>query len=248
MGREDVGQGDALVLRAGPGAGVVVDVGPEPAPVDRCLSRLGIADVPLVVLTHFHADHVDGLTGVLDGRRVGAVWTTTLMDPPLAVEDVVDESADVGLRPSVASHVTQQVGDVRLQVLWPVAGPAEAGPGDGSTANAASVVLLAEVDGVRILLTGDVEPPGQEVLARDLPGLAVDVLKVPHHGSRYQDLDWLTGLGERVALVSVGEDNTYGHPNDGVLDALADAGAEVARTDEDGDVVVGADLQVRTSG
>ena len=69
----DVGQGDALVLNAGPGQAVVVDAGPEPGAVDRCLDRLGVGEVPLLVLTHFHADHVDGITGVFDGRRVGAV-------------------------------------------------------------------------------------------------------------------------------------------------------------------------------
>ena len=65
---------------------------------------------------------------------------------------------------------------------------------------------------MRVLLTGDVEPSAQAALARDLAGLRVDVLKVPHHGSRHQDLDWLASLGARLALVSVGEDNDYGHP------------------------------------
>ena len=78
--------------------------------------------------------------------------------------------------------------------------------------------------------------------ARDLPpgtpGLRVDVLKVPHHGSRHQDLDWLTSLGARVALVSVGEDNDYGHPAPDVLLALSAAGARVWRSDTAGDVVV----------
>ncbi len=69
----DVGQGDALVLRAGDGTAVVVDAGPDPRAVDRCLRRLGVHRVPLLVLTHFHADHVDGLAGVLDHREVGDV-------------------------------------------------------------------------------------------------------------------------------------------------------------------------------
>ena len=68
----DVGQGDGLVLDAGDGAAVVVDTGPDPTLVDGCLRRLGVRRVPLVVLTHFHADHVGGLAGVLRGRRVGA--------------------------------------------------------------------------------------------------------------------------------------------------------------------------------
>ena len=105
-------------------------------------------------------------------------------------------------------------------------------------ANNASLVLLAEVRGVRILLGGDMEPEAQQALARSVPGLRVDVLKVPHHGSRYQDHGLLSGLGVRVALVSAGEDNEYGHPDGGTLAALEAAGAEVRRTDEDGDVAV----------
>jgi competence protein ComEC len=99
-------------------------------------------------------------------------------------------------------------------------------------------VLVAEVAGVRVLLTGDVEPSAQAALARDLAGLRVDVLKVPHHGSRHQDLDWLTSLDARLALVSVGEDNDYGHPAPDLLAALSAAGASVWRTDVSGDVVV----------
>ncbi len=246
----DVGQGDALVLHVGAGSGVVVDAGPDPAAVDRCLDRLDVTAVPLVVLTHFHADHVDGLSGVLEGRSVGQVWTTSLLDPPDAVEDVVAGASGAGVTPTLPPSGSQRIGDATLQVLWPVPGPATAGPGDGSTANDASVVLLADVGGVRVLLTGDVEPPGQQALARAVPGLDVDVLKVPHHGSRYQELDWLTSVRPEVALVSVGADNDYGHPASSVLDALLDDGAEVARTDRDGDVLVvadGDDVAVRSS-
>ena len=235
----DVGQGDALVLNAAPHAGVVVDAGPDPAAVDDCLHRLEVTTVPLLVLTHFHADHVDGLQGVLDGRSVGAVETTRLRDPPGGVELVDEEVGGAGLATTAAPYgVTRTVGDVTLQVLWPPPDSPTVGPGDGSTANEASVVLLAEVRGVRLLLAGDVEPEGQARLAQLLPGLHVDVLKVPHHGSRYQDLDFLLSLGARLALVSVGADNDYGHPATSTLAPLAATGARVLRTDLDGDLVV----------
>lgn len=232
----DVGQGDGLVLNAGPGVGVVVDVGPDPELIDGCLDRLGITRVPLVVITHFHADHADGLPGVLEGRATGEVAVTSMVDPP---EGAAAVSRAAPSPPVVAVHgVTRQVGDVTVQTLWPLPGAPTAGVGDGSFANDASVVLLAEVQGVRILLTGDIEPPAQLALRRTVPDLQVDVLKVPHHGSRQQDLDFLTGLQARLALISVGADNDYGHPSPDLMSVLTATGAEVRRTDLDGDVLV----------
>ncbi len=235
----DVGQGDALVLRAGPRTGVVVDVGPDPSALDRCLDDLDIEVVPLVVLTHFHADHVDGLSGLFDGRRVGAVETTRMLDPTSGVETVLRDSGEVGLAPLVTAYAeTRTAGELTVQTLWPLPDSPREATGDGSHANDASVVLLASVRGVRILLTGDLEPPGQAALARLLPGLDVDVLKVPHHGSRHQDLDFLASLRAEVALVSVGADNDYGHPAPVVLEALEGAGARVLRTDTSGTLAV----------
>ncbi len=239
----DVGQGDGLVLRAGEHEAVVVDVGPDPALMNGCLDRLGVTSVPLVVLTHFHADHVDGLGGI-DGRPVGEVLTTRVLDPPSGVEEVLDVAGDSDEVPAPGLAPwgrTITVGEATVQVLWPRPGPVDPGAGDGSSANDASVVLLAEVDGVRILLTGDVEPPAQSALAASLPPLDVDVLKVPHHGSRHQDHEWLASLDAELALVSLGEDNTYGHPAAETLESLTRSGAEVHRTDLEGDLAVVAD-------
>ena len=105
-------------------------------------------------------------------------------------------------------------------------------------ANNASLVLLVEVHGVRVLLTGDIEPPAQAGLSRSLQGVTVDVLKLPHHGSGAQDLDFLAGLRPRVVLVSVGADNDYGHPAPEALAPFEAAGASVLRTDLAGDLVV----------
>lgn len=234
----DVGQGDALALNAGNGSAVVVDAGPDPDLVDRCLDRLGVERVPLVVLTHFHADHVDGLAGVYAGRPVGDVEVTALAAPAervAAVDRLVPGALAV---PAYGS--TRRVGDVVLQVLGPPPGTIRDGPvGDeGSDPNNASVVLLVEVRGVRLLLTGDMEPEVQRRFAASMPGLQVDVLKVPHHGSRHQDLPWLLSLGARLAVISVGEGNDYGHPAPELLDALAQAGIQVTRTDRDGDIAV----------
>ncbi|MGO4256775.1 ComEC/Rec2 family competence protein [Marmoricola sp. RAF53] len=232
----DVGQGDALALRVGPGTAVVVDAGPDPRAVDRCLRRLRVRAVPVVVLTHFHADHVDGLAGVLRGRTVGRIDTSPLDDPAAGEEQVraLARRRDVPVR-EVRYAETTEIGPVRWQVLGPVRVPV---PDSDSPPNDASVVLLVEAGGIRLLLMGDEERPSQRDLRRAWPGLRADVLKVAHHGSGNQDDDLVAGTGARLAVISVGRDNDYGHPARTTLDLLGRAGAEVRRTDRDGDVAV----------
>jgi competence protein ComEC len=236
----DVGQGDGLVLATGVAhTAVVVDAGPDPRPMDRCLDDLGVRRVPLVVLTHFHADHVDGLPGVLEGRQVDAIWVSRLQDPPEGVSVVGEAAGQAGLRPVEAPYArTRRIGDLTLEPVWPLPNSPTRGPGDGSTANNASIVLLARIRGVTFFLGGDIEPEGQQRVATALPGLRVDVLKVPHHGSRYQDLPFLQSLGARLAVISVGADNDYGHPAAETITGLAATGEQVMRTDRDGAVAV----------
>lgn len=232
----DVGQGDALALRVGPARAVVVDAGPDPAMVDRCLGRLGVSEVPLVVLTHFHADHVDGLAGVLRGRRVGAVEVTGLDEPAAGAREVARVARSAGVPVQRAAYAgTRRLGDLEWQVVAP-AGPPPAA--SGSPPNDASVVLLVRTHGIRLLLMGDEEEASQTRLLRETGGIPADVLKVAHHGSASQDPDLVRATGARLAVVSVGEGNDYGHPAPSLTALLRDARMRVARTDRDGDVAV----------
>ncbi|GAA2337606.1 ComEC/Rec2 family competence protein [Streptomyces cuspidosporus] len=247
----DVGQGDALVLSAGPGTAVVVDTGPEPRAVDRCLRALGVVRVPLLVLTHFHADHVAGLSGAVRGRAVGAIETTALRDPP--------EQAESVRRRAEAAHIPvitatpgerRRVGSLSWEVLWPPppAGPTvPAGPTTPSTPvapgvegpNDASVTLLVRTAGLTFLLLGDLEPPAQSALLAAHPALPeVDVLKVAHHGSAYQDPRLLRRLSPRLAVISCGSDNPYGHPSPRTVATLRAQGAAVLRTDSAGPIAI----------
>ncbi|MGW3987480.1 ComEC/Rec2 family competence protein [Streptomyces sp. NPDC004830] len=249
----DVGQGDAMVLAAGDGAGVMVDAGPDPSLADHCLRDLGITRLPLIVLTHFHADHVAGLPGVLRGRDVGAITTTGLEEP----EDqaaFVRRQAALRRVPVTRAAAGEQLraGELSWQVVWPPpsppggrlpdvppqplpAHPAPEGPND------ASVAMLVRSGGLRMLLLGDLEPPAQRALARSPAARAlagVDVLKVAHHGSAYQDPGLLRRVAPRLALISCGDDNPYGHPAPGTVGALRAGGAVVLRTDRDGALAV----------
>ncbi|NAZ88324.1 ComEC/Rec2 family competence protein, partial [Kineococcus indalonis] len=127
-------------------------------------------------------------------------------------------------------------------VLAPGPGAAAVPAPDSSQVNDASVVLLAEVSGVRVLLTGDLEPEGQRRLLRSAGswpgGAVVDVVKVAHHGSGRQEPGLYAALRPRVALVEVGAANDYGHPAAPTLALLAGLGARTLRTDRDGDVAV----------
>lgn len=242
----DVGQGDALVLRAGePGRAVVVDTGPEPAALDACLRRLGVHRVPLVVLTHLHADHVGGLAAVFDGREVGAVATGPLRRPEWAWDQVRRLAVRAGV-PVLTLTAGQRLSwpGLTLDVLGPPSSPVPGDGsegGDGSAVNDASLVLRAGTPVGRVLLTGDVEIAGQIRLLGSGEDLSAEVLKVPHHGSRYTLPAFLAAVHPQVALVSVGAGNDYGHPSPLVLDELARGGTRILRTDRDGDVAVTVD-------
>ncbi len=238
----DVGQGDGLVLASGPGRAVLVDVGPEDGGVDGCLRRLGVRTLDAVVLTHFHDDHVGDLAAAIDGREVGQILVTPVPDPQWAARQVAEIAArrSIPVRTVTAGdHV--ELGAVTATAWWPtrtVAG--------GSVANNASIVLHVSVGEISALLLGDIEQEAGHALrlalARD-PAMAaaaadLDVLKMPHHGSSNVDEGFMEEVVAPVAVISVGADNTYGHPTPTALAWARRHGARVLRTDRDGDIAV----------
>ncbi|TFV77344.1 ComEC/Rec2 family competence protein [Blastococcus sp. CT_GayMR20] len=231
----DVGQGDALLLPTGPGEGVLVDAGPDVGAVDRCLDRLGVDELPLVLLSHLDADHVGGLVGALAGRDVGVVATGTL-SPADERDDDLDRLVrrTGGERAVLVPGDRRTVGPATIEVLAPAPDRATA----AAEPNDLSMVLRVTVRGVRVLFTGDLSAEAEARLLSSGIDLRADVLKVPHHGSGDADPEFLAASGARLALISVGADNTYGHPTPQLLTWLAQAGMQVRRTDRDGDLAV----------
>jgi competence protein ComEC len=238
----DVGQGDAILLQVAQGA-VLVDEGPPEAEVADQLQTLGVSRLAVLVVTHPHRDHVGGAAEILDRLQVGLVLD------PLEPTHSSDERA--ALREARQEHVrivaarvglSYRLGRLRLRVLWPD------GPGvESEDPHHHAVVLLATYGSFDVLLTADAESE----VTLPLRPTTVEVLKVAHHGSSDPGLPELLDLVDpRIAVISVGTGNDYGHPTPSTLAALArQPGLEVYRTDEDGRVVIESDgrsFSVRT--
>ena len=252
----DVGQGDATVLRASPTTAVLVDVGPEPAPVLECLELLGVQQVPVVVLTHFHADHVRAFPAIARRFQLELVLTSPLQKPTFEAEQVRRTAGEAEVR-ATRSGETFAIGDVRWATIsaWqPRGGGSAVGQGESSEENDSSVVGVAHVQGLSVMLAGDAEPAGQREALRQARrhglSLRAQVLKLPHHGSSRQEPEFFAATGAVIAVASSGADNSYGHPADAALRLATQQGMAVARTDEDGSVALelGERIQIRKAG
>jgi competence protein ComEC len=247
----DVGQGDGSVINLGHHSGIVIDVGPDPNAMNNCLKSLQIDEIPLLVLTHYHADHVNGLAGAMAGRHIGAVWVTNNPAPAFEYQQTLSLLGNI---PRTIVHQGQSLtfastrGQVKIVVLWPQAEIAKLPslPGDGSGINNSSIALLISIGKLTFYTSGDTEPPAQEEIARSGLLHQVDVVKVSHHGSAYQYSPLIDLLHPRIALISVGVGNSYGHPAPSTIADLENRGIKVLRTDLDGAIVIGEDLKIRT--
>ncbi len=251
----DVGQGDAIALRTPRWRWVLVDAGDQWRDTDLgervvapYLRRHG-GSVAAFILSHPHADHIGGAASVLERVPVSMVVDGGYAQGSTVYEGVLSAAREHGVawrraRPGTAFDIDG--------VSFSVLSPDSADIANAPDANAASVVVMAEYRGVRVLLTGDAERDVEARLAREFGGsLRADVLKVGHHGSATSSsAPLLDAVEPRLALVSVGTGNRYGHPSPDVMAALARRGAQVLRTDDAGTIVVTIDgsdvLQVAT--
>jgi competence protein ComEC len=237
----DVGQGDAYLLES-PAARILVDAGGDDRAA-RWLRANGRRHLDLVVVSHPHADHVAGMVDVLQTVRVGAIWLRTHDPDAPVVAEVLAAAAErhVPVRaPSTGDRSV--VGDLELAVLGP--DPGRPYRHADSEINESSLVVRATWAGRRVLFPGDAELAAQaDLLARaaDDParaGLVAEVLLVPHHGAATTDAAFIAAVAPQVALISVGADNTYGHPAPSTVRTLQELGARVHRTDLEGTVRV----------
>ncbi len=227
----DVGQGDAILLDPPAALPVLVDAGPPGSGIGGRLRGLGVERLAAVAVTHPDSDHAGGLAEVMGASAVERLLLARSDDELLGAATAEGARA---ARMVEGSEVRS--GELRLSALWPPGELAEASS-SGVDPNGLSLVLLAEWRHFSMLLTGDAEA---EAVPLD-PG-PIDVLKLAHHGSADPGLErLLERTAPRLVVISVGEDNPYGHPAPGTVAELGSSPASTLRTDEDGEIVIEAD-------
>jgi competence protein ComEC len=224
----DVGQGDAILLEPRGAPGVLVDGGPPGDELAAKLAAAGVERLGAAVITHDQSDHAAGVEDLFGRFPIARLLYGRLR------RSALQGARAAGVTPvRVAAGQEVRSGPLGLEVIWP---PPEllARPLGGADPNEQALVLLARWRDFSILLTADAEA---ESVPLD-PG-PVDVLKVAHHGSEDGGLDALLDrVRPRLAVISVGADNPYGHPTMETLRSLAAHGVRTLRTDRDGTVVI----------
>jgi competence protein ComEC len=249
----DVGQGDAVLITTPRGQQVLIDGGPSPSALTTALGRempFWDRSIDLVVMTHPDADHITGLVAALDRYRVHG-W----LDNGQAVDDAVYAECLARLEATQVPRRAVHAGDrvelgegIALEVLHPPLQPVAGTEADG---NNNSLGLRLKWGDAGFLLTGDLEAEAERLLVASGQPLPAGVLKVAHHGSGGSSTaEFLAAVDPDYAVLSVGADNRFGHPNPAVLERLDGLGqVTILRTDQQGTIEFVSDgqrLSVRT--
>jgi competence protein ComEC len=254
----DVGQGDSIFASFPDGRTMLIDGGGEPGStfthglrsgpdvgedvVAPYLWSRGLRRLDVVALTHAHHDHLDGLRAILNDFTVGELWVGLDSDAP-AFRDLLDEAKMHGVK-ILHRHAPEQFefGGVQCAIVWPPA------PGGALlTENNDSLVISLQDRTTRFLLPGDIEAKAEKELSSGDENLRADFLKVPHHGSKSSSTEpFLAGVAPRFAVISVGEGNPFGHPNDSVVERYRARDTKLLRTDRDGAITALSDGRALT--
>ena len=236
----DVGQGDAILITTPQGQQILVDGGPSPIALTSALGKqmpFWDRSIDLLLMTHADADHITGLAEVLGRYKVHG-W----LDNGHEDDSATYLECQVRLEEAAVARYTVCAGDrldlgrgVVLEVLHP---PPDLMAGSEADSNSASIVLRLVWQQASFLLTGDLEADGEQLLLRSSQPLTADVLKVGHHGSGGSSTtEFLSAVDPSYAVISVGADNHFGHPQQAVIERLASLGdVTILRTDQQGTV------------
>lgn len=234
----DVGQGDAAVIQCG-GQSMLIDSGkPEKSSyIYAWLQQHGLSYLDVIVATHVDADHIGGLSGALNYASVGAAYCPETTGTTETFQSFVKYLAQRGRQitvPTAGEAFT--LGGAQVQILGPLH--------SAEDSNDNSIVLKVSFGATSFLFTGDAERAEEQDLMNAGVDLQSTVLKVGHHGSDTStSYPFLRAVAPQYAVISVGADNSYGHPTEAVLSRLRDAGVTTFRTDLQGEITAVSDGQ-----
>lgn len=224
----DVGQADSILV-INKNKTMMIDAGnnEDGELLVQNLKALGISRIDYLIGTHPHEDHIGGLDDIIKNFDIGTIYMPKVQTNTKTFEDVLDATLDKNL--SVATpkiNETFKIGEADCTVLSVEA--------DNKNLNLSSIVIQMKFDGLSYLFMGDAEEEVEEkILTNNKENIKSNILKVGHHGSDTSSSEkFLQAVAPELAIISVGKDNSYGHPNQVILDRLNKIGSKVYRTDE----------------
>lgn len=230
----DVGQGESVILTSG-GETALVDCGSSNSYKDPgglaadTLHSMGVRELSAVVVTHYHADHTNGLYEVLRRIPVQTIYLPDIEDEYGVRERLVSLAEEKGAQVTyVTKETADTLGDTVLTIYPPVQ--------SGGDLNELGLTALASTGDFDLLITGDMSGSTEKKLVETYALPDIEVLVVSHHGSRYSsNIRFLKSVTPEAAVISVG-DNNYGHPSEETLQRLLAVGADIWRTDQQGTI------------
>ncbi len=233
----DVGQGDCALIYSN-GYSALIDVGLPNTSNDLSadISDCNITELDVVVVSHLHSDHVGGLIQIADNFEIENLIMPPLLDNSISA---AKSGKDIAIKNGSAFYEAKQgmnfnIGEFEITLLSDFT--------DRSNENNRSLFVMAEINGIRFLFTGDAETKMESLLLNENLDLDCDVLKVSHHGSNTSSSKaFLDAVTPEYSVISVGEDNIYSHPHKTTLASLKDADSEIYRTDQSGDITFNID-------
>ncbi len=238
----DVGQGDSIFIETPEKQQILIDGGPGSAILEKLGKEMPFYDntLDLIILTHPEKDHLTGLISVLKRYKVeNILWTGIKRDTSESKEwerKILEEKANIKITQAGQRILWESESHSFMEILYPLENLEGQEFEDSNETSIVSRLVFGEKS---FLFTGDIRKSEEKALLEQRANLDSDILKVSHHGSKTSNSkEFVEKVSPEIAVISLGKENSYGHPHQEVLDILEDYGIKILRTDQNGDIKI----------